>query len=443
MNDLGVTTVWSSPVLENNMPEYSYHGYAITDYYRIDARFGSNELYQSFGKELHNKNMKLIMDMVFNHCGLEHWWMKDMPFRNWIHNYPEFKVTNHAMASLSDPHGAQSDREQMEQGWFVASMPDLNEDNPFMANYLIQNSIWWIEYAALDGIRQDTYPYNKKDFMSRWSKYVHEEYPHFFLVGETWIENEAQEAYWSDRGNNFSGDYNSTMNSMTDFPLCFAMHKAFGKDGDIRALYDVLSKDFVYHNPNTNKIFADNHDMDRFFYTIGQDLSKAKSAIIFLLTTRGIPQLYYGDEILMTGHDKHGDIRQDFPGGWNGDVRNAFSETGRTANENEIFNHLQKILQWRKTSDAILNGELKHFVPYDNVYVYNRKSEKESILVIINNNNQLKKLDMKRYAEVLKGYTTAIDLLTDSAVNNLYEIELAPNTAMILELLNSPKPGSN
>jgi glycosidase len=433
MNDLGVTAVWSNPLLENNMTEYSYHGYAITDYYAVDARYGTNDQYKKFGEALHNKNMKLVMDMVFNHCGREHWWMKDMPFADWIHYYPKMVDTNHAMASLSDPYGTQRDRELMEKGWFVSAMPDLNHDNPFMANYLIQNSVWWIEYAGLDGIRQDTYPYNKTEFMVRWAKHIHEAYPDFFLVGESWVDNEAQEAYWSSKGTTNS-EFNSSMNSMTDFPLCFAIHKAFKKDGDVTELYRVLSKDFLYSDPKANKIFADNHDMDRFFYTIGQDINKFKLAMTFLLTTRGIPQLYYGAEINMMGHGEHGVIREDFPGGWPGDKRNAFAADGRTAQEKESFDFLQKLLQWRKKSDAIQNGNLKHFVPYDNLYVYNRKTDKESVVVIINNNAQSKKIDTTRYEEILKGYDGAVDIITDKKISNLNEIEIEGNCAMVLKL---------
>lgn len=433
LNDLGVTSVWSMPMLENNMPEYSYHGYACTDYYQVDARFGTNDLYKQFGDELHKKNMKLVMDMVFNHCGVQHWWMKDMPFHDWVHYYPNMIETNHAMASLSDPHGAQSDRDQMEKGWFVPSMPDLNHDNPYLANYLIQNSVWWIEYAGLNGIRQDTYPYNKKDFMVRWAQYVHAEYPDFFLVGESWVDNEAQESYWSDKGNKAGTGYNSGTN-MTDFPLCFALQKAFKKDGSLQELYRVISKDFLYHNSSANMIFGDNHDMDRFFYSISEDLNRFKSAMTFLLTTRGIPQLYYGTELLMKGHGQHGDIREDFPGGWSSDNRNAFLHEGRTQQENEAFTHVQKLLQWRQKSDAIRNGELKHFVPKDNIYVYNRKSPNESVVVIINTNAQPKKIDMTCYQEILNGYGGAIDILHNKKITNLKEIDIEANSSLVLEL---------
>src|SRR5690606_27424594 len=244
-------------------------------------------------------------------------------FENWIHYYPEYVNTNHAKSSLLDPYAAQIDVELMEKGWFVSVMPDLNHDNPFMRNYLIQNSIWWIEYVGLDGIRMDTYSYNEMNCMADWAERIYKEYPGFYLVGETWVESVAEEAFWASQNPEKNPGYNSDLASVTDFPLCFAMHNAFKKDGDVVALYKVLSKDFLYYQPAMNKIFADNHDMDRYFYTIGEDLEKYKLAMTFLLTTRGIPQIYYGAEILMKGHGEHGVLRENFPGGWPGDQRNA------------------------------------------------------------------------------------------------------------------------
>lgn len=434
MNDLGVTALWLNPVIENDMKEYSYHGYAITDYYKVDPRYGNNELYKKLSEELHKKDMKLIMDMVFNHCGLEHWWMKDLPFSDWVHDYPGYKITNYSISSLSDPHAAKSDQQQMERGWFVPTMPDLNHDNPFMATYLIQNSIWWVEYAGLDGIRMDTYPYNKKEFMSEWAKRLHTEYPALYLVGETWVETEALEALWSNRGPQYNGDFNSNMNSMTDFPLCFSVHKGFKKGGNVSELYRVISQDFVYYDATLNKTFADNHDLDRVFYTLGEDLSKFKMAMTFLLTIRGIPQVYYGTEILMKGHGDHGIIREDFPGGWSGDSRNAFTKEGRTAAENEAFDHIQKLNKWRRSTEALKGGHLTHYIPYDNLYVYNQKSDKESVVIIINNNDKSVKPDMSRYEEILKGYEGGTDILTNKKIDNLNEIEIDGNSSMVLIL---------
>lgn len=435
LDELGVTALWLNPVLENNMQQVSYHGYSTTDYYKVDPRFGSNELYKTLSKELEKKDMKLIMDMIFNHCGLEHWWIKDMPFENWIHGYPDYEITNHAISAVSDPHAANADLEQMSTGWFVPSMPDLNHENPFMATYLIQNSIWWIEYAGLDGIRMDTYPYNNKEMMKEWAERIYAEYPDFYLLGETWVDNEAVEAFWSGQNPEKGGfKYNSKLSSITDFPLCFAIQEAFKKDGDLKALYNVVSKDFLYDDPKSNTIFPDNHDMDRFFHSIGEDLDRYKNAMTFLLTTRGIPQFYYGGEILMKKYGHHGVIREDFPGGWEGDDRNAFTKEGRTAEENIAFNHLKKLLNWRKTSKVIHEGSLKHFVPYENVYVYNRKLGEESVLVIINNKPEAANLDMARFQEVLTGYSKASDVITGRQIDNLSNIKLAGNSSLVLNL---------
>lgn len=433
MHGLGITAVWLNPVLENNMESTSYHGYSTTDYYKVDPRYGSNEQYRQLVDELHKKDMKLIMDMIFNHCGLEHWWMKDLPFKDWINDYPDYDVTNHAIGAVSDPYAAVVDLNLLTRGWFVPSMPDLNHNNPFMANYLIQNSIWWIEYAALDGIRMDTYPYNNKEMMVEWVERVNKEYPDFFLLGETWVGDPATEAFWAGKAPD-DKTYNTQLYSITDFPLCYAIHNAFRPEGNVQALYDGLSKDFLYYTPALNTIFADNHDMDRFYYTIEKDLNKFKNAMTFLLTTRGIPQLYYGTEILMEKFGPHGDLREDFPGGWAEDTRNAFTSIGRTEKENEAFDYLEKLLNWRKSSKAVHSGSLKHFTPHDNVYVYNRKSADESVLVIINNKSENAKMDMTRYQEVLKGFTSAVDVISGRVLESLENIEIEGNSSLVLEL---------
>lgn len=436
MENLGVTTLWLNPIQENDMPEYSYHGYAITDYYKVDPRYGTNDMYVTLSSELHRRGMKLIMDVVFNHCGLEHWWMKDMPFPDWVHDYPNYEVTNYAIASLSDPHAAERDQRQMEKGWFVPTMPDLNHDNPFMATYLIQNCIWWIEYAGLDGLRVDTYPYNDKDFMSRWALAVAREYPDLYVVGETWIGSAAQVAWWTDRGPDHKG-YNSHTRAMADFPLYFAIHNAFREGGNVYALYEALSHDFLYREPAANKIFADNHDVDRVFHSVRGDMTRFRQVMTFLLTTRGIPQIYYGTEILLKGSGDHGVIREDFPGGWPGDTRDAFTEAGRTQTEQEAFQFLHQLLNWRKNSEAISEGTLKHFIPQDNLYVYNRKSANESVLVMINNGDATATPDMSRFGEVLTGYESARDVLTGKAFGDLNSIAVSPHTTLVLEL----KPG--
>lgn len=431
MEDLGVTTLWLNPVLENAMPEVSYHGYAITDYYQVDPRYGSNALYKQLSEELSRRNMKLVMDMVFNHCGSEHWWIKEPPMENWVHFGTNYTNTNHAMASIPDPHGAAADRDLMEKGWFVSVMPDLNHDVPFLEEYLIQNSIWWIEYAGLEGIRMDTYPYNKAETMQRWAERVLTEYPDFYLVGESWIGDELQEAYWAPQPGKA---YDSKLTSITDFPLCYGLHNAFKPEGDIRAVYDVLSKDFAYNNPMANKTFADNHDMDRFFHTIDQNLARFKNAMTLLLTTRGIPQLYYGTEVLMRKYGEHGDLREDFPGGWDGDARDAFTKAGRTPEENEAFDHLRSLLNWRKTSEAVAEGTLKHFVPHNNVYVYSRQSANQKVVVMLNNSDDTQSLSLDRFAEIIKPNTVCKNALTNERVVIGAQMELLPNSSLILEM---------
>lgn len=432
LDDLGVTALWINPLLENNMPRYSYHGYATTDYYKTDARFGTNKDYRRLADSLHAHGMKLIMDMIFNHCGSEHWWMKDMPFKDWIHNYPDTAYTNHAKDAVSDPYAANSDGESLETGWFVKVMPDLNHDNPYLARYLMQNSMWWIEYAGLDGIRMDTYLYCKPAFMAAWAQHVYDEYPDFYIVGENWVDNEADEAFWS--GKKGQHEFNTYLNSNADFPLCFAMNRVFTQGWYIGALYQVLTNDFLYEDPFSNMIFVDNHDMDRFYHTIGKDLNKWKMAMTFLFTTRGIPEITYGTEILMTGHGPDGVRREDFPGGWPGDTRNAFTTAGRTPEENEAFDFLRTLLQWRAGSDAILHGGMKHFMPYDNVYIYNRKSDKQTVVVIINNNDEAKHIDLARYREILSGHSRGKDVFTGETLPDLNTVDVPAWTALLMEL---------
>lgn len=434
IKQLGATTIWLNPVLENNMPEYSYHGYAITDFYKVDARYGTNDQYKALADRVHKNGMKIIMDMVFNHCGLNHWWMSEKPFEDWIHTADTMMTTNFAISTVSDPYASNLDKEQMEKGWFVPVMPDLNHDNNFMADYLIQNSIWWIEYAGLDGIRMDTYPYNKKEFMAEWARRVKKEYPDFYIVGETWIDNEGLIAYWADKGANKDNEFNSRLDGLSDFPICYALQQAFKPGGNVRAVYDVLSLDFLYDHPTTNNTFADNHDMDRLFHILKEDLDKYKLAMTCLLTIRGIPQLYYGSEILMKGHGEHGVLREDFPGGWENDVRNAFTRVGRTDKENEAFDHISKLLNWRKTSDAIKNGTLKHFIPNDNLYVYSRKSDKESVMVLINNSEKEVDLKLNRYDEIIAGFSAGEDILTGKRYRKLNNVKIQPNSTQVIKL---------
>lgn len=438
-NDLGVTTLWLTPVLENNQTKGSYHGYSITDYYKIDPRHGSNELYSSMVEQAHQKGLKIIMDMVFNHCGSEHWWMNDLPSEDWINVWPEYTTSNFRSSVLSDPYASDYDTKMMSRGWFSGTMPDLNQDNPFLANYLTQNSIWWVEFADLDGIRMDTYPFSQKNFMAHWAKVVMTEYPNFNIVAEAWFKESPWCAYWQKDANNRDG-YNSNVPSVMDFPLMFTMQVAFddtmGWDMGLTRLYNHLSKDFLYANPSNILIFADNHDESRFFMA-KDSISRYKLVMTFLLTTRGIPQIYYGTELLMKGLKSEGDgnLRLDFPGGWYGDTRSAFISEGRTKKENEAWNFLQILLKWRKGSEVIQSGKLKQFVPEDNIYVYFRYSNHKAVMVILNSNKTEKVLNTDRFKEVLGGYSKGLEVISNKHFDSLKEIKLAPFSSAVIELI--------
>lgn len=439
-NDLGITALWLTPVLENNQPEASYHGYAITDYYKVDPRHGSNDLYQSMVDKAHQKGLKVIMDMVFNHCGHKHWWMDDLPTKDWINTWPKFTSSNYRSSVLSDPYSSEIDKEKMSKGWFVPSMPDLNQKNPFVANYLIQNSIWWVEFANLDGIRMDTYPFSDKFFMSSWANEVMTEYPNFNIVAEAWLNDITWCSYWQKGANNRDG-YDSNVPTVMDFPLMYALRNAFNEeqtwDKGIVRLYDHLSKDFLYSNPNNLLVFADNHDDSRFFRK-NDSIGSFKLTMAFLLTTRGIPQIYYGTELLMTGDKSEGDglLRVDFPGGWPDDKRNAFVSEGRTKRENEAWNYLQTILKWRKSSEVIQNGKLKHFLPEDNIYVYFRYNTNKTVMIILNSNKTPRILKTERFKEMTDGFSKGVDIVSGRTIDSLEKLQLSPRSAMIIELLH-------
>ena len=440
VKELGVTGIWLNPFLENNQPAYSYHGYSITDLYKVDPRYGTNEDFKNLVSKAHSMDLKLVMDMIFNHIGSGHWWMKDLPSEDWIHQFSTFTRTNYRVSTNMDPYAAKSDAYLSEKGWFDSTMPDLNQDNPLVETYLIQNSLWWIAYFGIDGIRMDTYPYPEKNMMSRWAARVTDEFPGFFIVGEVWFQQEASTAYWAlDKVN--SDDYRSNLPSVTDFPLSLATHRAFNEpdnwtDGLAR-FYLILSQDFLYPDPFRNVIFLDNHDLTRFFTQTGMRLDIYKMALSFILTTRGIPQFYYGTEIVMEGDKNRGDrfLRGDFPGGWQGDIKNAFTGKELTATEKEAFDFTKKMLNWRKDKEVIHSGKLKQFIPENGLYVYSRYNEKESVLVILNNNEKESvTIKRDRYAEVLEGFTNGYDIISGYNVNDLTSFKIGPKTAMILEL---------
>jgi glycosidase len=438
IKDLGVTAIWLNPVLENNQRKSSYHGYAITDLYNVDKRFGGNEAYLSFISESHRMGLKVIQDMVMNHIGNDHWLMHDLPEKNWVHQFPEFTRSNYQGNVLSDPYKSQYDSKKMNDGWFDNTMPDVDQTNPLFATYLIQNTLWWIEHSGIDGIRMDTHPYPDKHFMSRWAKEVLEAYPTFNIVGEVWINSVATTAYWQKGMINKDG-YQSNLPVVTDFPFCFTMPQALnepaGWDTGMRRLYTLLSQDFIYPDPNSNLIFLDNHDMTRFFLSIGRDVKKLKMALAFLLTTRGIPQLYYGTELLMDGDGAyHPDIRKDFPGGWQGDAKNAFSKEGRTKEQNEVFDFMKTLLDWRKQQPVIHSGKLTHYIPEDNIYVYFRHNENKKVMIILNANAETKELATANFKESIGSAASAVDILTGDAFSDLKKIGIPPQTALVLEL---------
>ena len=432
--DQGYTALWLNPVLENDMPQASYHGYATTDFYRVDRRYGSNEDYRQLAVEAKKKGVKMIMDMIFNHCGTGHWWMKDLPSKDWL-NADDKTITNHRKSVRQDPYAAKRDKDEFNDGWFVPSMPDLNQRNPMMARYLIQNSIWWIEYVGLDGIRMDTYPYPDKQMMANWTQKVMEEYPHFNIVGEEWNTNPAAVAFWQKGKINPNG-YTSYLTSLMDFPIQNALVRSMTEGWGFNHLYETLSLDYLYPKADNLVIFAENHDTERYFSAIGDDISKLKSAMIFLMTTRGIPQVYYGGEILMKGYKRDGDgsLRKDFPGGWEGDQINGFKGTGLTADQLDFQQFMKKLVNWRKSKSLIHNGLLKHYYPKDNLYVYFRYNDHQSVMVILNLNNETKTLNTSRFAESMQGFTSATDVMSGNSLNELNNITIPGKTSLILEL---------
>ena len=412
IDNMGFTAIWSTPLLTNDMFKMSYHGYAITDLYQIDPRFGTLEDYIELSARAGQKGIKLIMDQVANHCGLEHWWMKDLPFADWVNYQEDFekgkKITfsNHRRTTNQDLYASQIDSKEMHDGWFVESMPDLNQRNPFMAQYLIQNSIWWIETANLGGIRQDTYPYPDKEFMSLWAGAIMHEYPNFSIVGEEWTLNPLLVGYWQNGANNKDG-YISNLRSPMDFPMQYNIVDALKGDekwnqGLIK-IYEGLANDFYYKSPKEIMIFPDNHDMDRIHTQLGEDTELTKMAMAYLLTLPRIVQIYYGTEILMQNTAKPGDhglIRTDFPGGWEDDPINGFTGMGLTAEQKDMQQYLRTLLQFRKNSKAIHKGHTVQFAPKEGVYVMFRLFEEETVVVIINKNEEPIDLDLSRFSEM-------------------------------------------
>jgi len=412
---MGFTAIWPTPLLINDMKRSSYHGYAMTDFYKVDPRFGTLEEYVNLSVKAKEKGIKLIMDQVANHIGLKHWWMKDLPAKDWVNFQQayldnELVLTNHRRTVNQDSYASKKDKDLMSEGWFVAAMPDLNQKNPQMANYLIQNSIWWVETLDLGGIRQDTYPYSDKEFMSNWAGAIMNEYPNFSIVGEEWSLNPLLVGYWQRGANNKDG-YESNLTSTMDFPLQRAIVDALNEeeswDKGFVKMYEGLANDFHYATPEGIMIFPDNHDMSRIFTQLNEDVVRTKMALGYMLSLPRIAQVYYGTEILMNDTAKPGDhglIRSDFPGGWKGDTINAFTGEGLSKDQKEMQSFLKKVLNYRKNSEAIHSGKTVHFAPEDGVYILFRIKDDEIVTVVLNKNEAAYKLDLSRFNEIdLKG----------------------------------------
>lgn len=446
IQNLGATAVWLTPVCEDNEPRTTYHGYAQTDLYKIDARYGTNEEYRELSQKLNQRGMKLVMDYVTNHWGVSHWMIQDLPMKEWIHWFPEgekgFKRSNYKTTTQSDIHAAEIDKKYALDGWFDTSMPDINQSNPLVLKYLTQNAIWWIEYANLGGFRVDTYPYNDKEGMAKWAKAITDEYPNFNIVGETWLYTPAQIAFWQkDSKIGAIDNYNSNLPSVMDFTLYGEMPKAFsekeGWDSGMVRLYNAFSSDFLYPDLNNLLVFFENHDTERLNEIFNSDPKAYKLALTLISTVRGIPQIYYGSEIGMCGSKPKGgdaDIRRDFPGGWKGDSHNAF--LNRTPEQKSFYDFTSKLLNWRKGKEVIHTGKMKHYLPENGTYVYFRYNDTDKVMVVLNNNEKEQTLDLKRFSESLGGVSTGRDAISGKVipVNSTGKLAVPAKSSLILEL---------
>ncbi|MCC4227806.1 glycoside hydrolase family 13 protein [Zunongwangia profunda] len=442
LKNLGITALWSTPLLADDDAGYSYHTYAQSDVYKIDPRYGSNEDYKRLANELHQKDMKLIMDYVTNHWGSEHWMIKDLPTYDWVHQFPGYENSNYRMTTQYDPHKSARDFKYCVDGWFTGTMPDLNQSNPLVLNYLIQNAIWWIEYSGLDGFRVDTYSYNDKKGIAKWTKAIMDEYPYFNIVGEVWMHDQAQISYWQkDSPIGAIQDYNSNLPSVMDFTLHDAMTSMFHEQdaswdrGMIKA-YENFVNDFLYADTDNLMVFMGNHDTGRFNEIYDGDFKKYKMAMTMIATVRGTPQIYYGDEIGMRGDKGKGDgaIRQDFPGGWEGDEQSAFNAEDRTENQMKYFDLTSKLLNFRKENEVLQFGKMLQFLPENNVYVYFRYNDKNRVMVIINNNAEEQTLDLKKYAEGIQGSTSGKEIISGKDIQLNETLSIPAQDAMLIQL---------
>ncbi len=439
IQSLGMTAIWFNPMVENDIPIYAYHGYGATDFYKVDPRFGTQAELLKLVDDMHARDLKFIQDMVFNHCATDHWWMRDLPSDDWINTSKDFK-TSYRAEVIADPYASESDKFRFSSGWFVENMPDLNQHNPLMANYLIQNSIWWTELSKLDGIRMDTQAYPYPDFMAAWATRIKDEFPDITLLGETWMAYIPFTAYFS--GNSpVAGSYNSHLDCVTDFPLRYAFEDAFNEEDGWKVgtarFYYTFAQDFLYGNAYNNVTFLDNHDINRIFSVMKENVKSFKMGIAILLTARGIPVWYYGTEYHSSGweHDGHGAIRKDFPGGWAGDAVNVFEQKGMKDTEKEVFEYTKRLGNWRKTNTAVQTGKFLHFVPENSVYVYFRYTETSAVMVVVNNHNiEERKFDGTRFNEILKNYKSATNIETGKKQSDLKSFTVPAKSVTIYEL---------
>ena len=436
--DLGCTALWITPFYDNNDTQFSYPHYSAGDYYKVDPRMGTNEDYKNLADSCHKYGVKLIIDVVPNHCGSAHWWCGDLPAENWFHKWPNFTGSNYRMTAWTDPHASDIDKKILQDGWFAGNMPDLDLTNPELFRYLSQAYIWWIEYADVDGIRVDTYPYNDINVAANWIKTFRDEYPNMNIVGECWVKSPLEISYYQSGNNNKDG-FDSQLPSVMDFVLKDHLHAAFNEreswDFGMARFYAHYAQDFAYPDVDNIMNFLDNHDIDRFSTAVKRDAKKYKMGIAMLITTRGYPQIYAGTEIMIDGipgnYEGH---RFDFPGGWAEDERNAFTKEGRTDVENDIFNYTRALLNYRKTATALHNGKMKQFIPYDGIYFYARYNEDQTVLCIFNNEEADRKISLERYAEVIKDFTLAKDVVTGETFNLADGLTIKGKSALIVEL---------
>jgi glycosidase len=438
LKDLGVTTLWMTPVIENDMPNRTEHGYAFTNHYKIEPRLGGEKMYLQLSDEVHKRGMKLIQDAVYNHVGSYNFLVQDPPSKDWLHQWPEYTQTNYRDQPLFDPHAAPSDTKKMSDGWFTKQMPDINQSNPLVANFLIQHAIYSVEEFGVDGWRIDTYIYNDLDFMNRCNKALTDEYPHITMFGEVWVYGTANEAYFAQ--NTINTKFKSNLQGVTDFQCLFngiqpALMEPFGWTNGVNKLYETLSNDFLYVDPTRNAIFLDNHDLSRWYSVVDSNLQKDKMGFEWLLTERGVPEMYYGDEVLMAGvTNPDGWVRLDFPGGWKGDSVNAFTGKGLTQDQLSVQSLIKTLANFRKNSSALKTGKLMQYIPVDGLYVYFRYDKNQTIMCVMNTSDKEQTIDFSKYGERTNGFSTAIDVLNNKSYNTSSTITIDSTHSLIFEL---------